>query len=54
MPYLSERALDGLKHYKYKPGGYTWLDDLHQPFWNCALATVSPSAARHPCRQPNR
>ena len=34
MPYITPRGLKGLKQYKYKPGGYTWLDDLHQPFWN--------------------
>uniref|UniRef100_A0A061QV84 Ethanolaminephosphotransferase n=2 Tax=Tetraselmis sp. GSL018 TaxID=582737 RepID=A0A061QV84_9CHLO len=33
MPHLSLRALEGLKHYQYKPGGYTWLDELHQPLW---------------------
>eukprot|EP00884_Botryococcus_braunii_P012698 jgi/Botrbrau1/21429/Bobra.0216s0042.1 len=32
--YLSPRALKGLQQYQYRPGGYTWLDDLHQPFWN--------------------
>ena len=32
---LSQRALEGLRAYKYKPGGYTWLDHLHTPFWNC-------------------
>lgn len=36
MPYLSQRALQGLKDYKYKPGNYTILDELHQPIWNCA------------------
>jgi hypothetical protein len=35
MPYLSERGLQGLKQYVYHSGGYTWLDDVHQPFWNC-------------------
>lgn len=34
MPYLSKRALTGLRDYKYVAGGYTLLDDLHQPFWN--------------------
>ena len=34
MGYLTPRALRGLKQYKYKAGGYTWLDDAHQPFWN--------------------
>ncbi|KAK9792253.1 hypothetical protein WJX73_008786 [Symbiochloris irregularis] len=38
MPYLSTRALGGLKQYEYKSGGYTWLDDLHQPFWNWVTA----------------
>jgi hypothetical protein len=33
--YLSERALAGLKAYEYKPAGYTILDKLHTPFWNC-------------------
>ncbi len=36
MPYLSERGLEGLKQYVYHSAGYTWLDDVHQPFWNCA------------------
>lgn len=31
---LSQRALEGLRRYVYKPGGYTWLDHAHQPFWN--------------------
>jgi hypothetical protein len=35
MPYLSERGLEGLKQYVYHSGGTTWLDDVHQPFWNC-------------------
>ena len=37
MPYLSKRALQGLKAYKYKPAGYTKLDEIHTPFWNCEL-----------------
>jgi hypothetical protein len=36
MAFLSDRALRGLQNYKYKPAGYTILDDLHQPVWNCA------------------
>lgn len=39
--YLSRRALDGLKHYKYKPGGYTFLDVIHGPFWD-ALTNMLP------------
>ncbi len=35
MPYLSKRALQGLKDYQYKPGNYTILDEWHQPIWNC-------------------
>ncbi|KAG2485052.1 hypothetical protein HYH03_016150 [Edaphochlamys debaryana] len=34
MEILSARALEGLKQYTYKPGGYTWLDRLHNPMWN--------------------
>ena len=41
MPYLSARALGGLKQYEYKSGGYTRLDDLHQPFWNCTPLSIS-------------
>ncbi|KAI8470281.1 MAG: CDP-Ethanolamine:DAG ethanolamine phosphotransferase [Monoraphidium minutum] len=33
MPYLSRRALEGLKLYEYKPSGYTYLDKLHAPFY---------------------
>lgn len=32
---LTPRALRGLKAYVYKATGYTWLDDVHTPFWNC-------------------
>jgi hypothetical protein len=35
MPYLSQRALAGLKAYMYKPTGYTLLDRLHDPFFRC-------------------
>lgn len=35
MPFLSARGLSGLKNYKYQSAGYTLLDDIHQPFWNC-------------------
>lgn len=56
--YLSLRALEGLKSYAYKPSGYTVLDDLHQPVWNCECASPSelppafrrlpPPACLHP------
>ena len=45
MPYLSRRALQGLKAYKYKPAGYTKLDELHTPFWNCELGSVGAGQA---------
>lgn len=35
MGYLSTRALNGLKAYEYKPGGYTWLDNIHRPWLDC-------------------
>lgn len=34
---LSQQALMGLEAYKYRAGGYTKLDDLHQPFWNAII-----------------
>ncbi|GBF87918.1 CDP-Ethanolamine:DAG ethanolamine phosphotransferase [Raphidocelis subcapitata] len=34
MPYLSRRALEGLRAYEYKPAGYTYLDKIHAPFYN--------------------
>lgn len=33
-PYLSQRALEGLRSYAYKPSGYSFLDKLHTPVWN--------------------
>lgn len=37
---LSRDALDGLKAYKYRAGGYTWLDDLHTPLWNWVVTLL--------------
>ena len=34
MPYMSSRALKGLRDYKYVAGGYTFLDRVHTPYWN--------------------
>ncbi|KAJ9522082.1 hypothetical protein QJQ45_005203 [Haematococcus lacustris] len=34
MQPLSKEALEGLRSYKYVAGGYTKLDDWHQPFWD--------------------
>lgn len=43
MVYLSRRALEGLKAYEYKPSGYTYLDRIHTPFWECeCLAGCGP------------
>lgn len=43
--YLSLRALEGLKAYAYKPSGYTILDELHQPVWNCEQQQPPPPPA---------
>ncbi|GLC46650.1 hypothetical protein PLESTB_001550600 [Pleodorina starrii] len=40
MQVLSQRALEGLRTYVYKPGGYTWLDHAHTPFWNWLTAQL--------------
>ena len=42
MIYMTKEALRGLKQYQYKSMGTTWLDDLHQPFWNGTFATLVP------------
>lgn len=36
MIYMTKEAIDGLKNYKYRSTGLTWIDALHQPFWNGA------------------
>ena len=48
-PILSQRALEGLRNYKYKPAGYTILDDWHQPVWNCAWLCVVLAVVRSVC-----
>ena len=36
--YLDKSQLEHIKEHKYKAGGYSWLDDKMNPFWNkCAL-----------------
>jgi phosphatidylglycerophosphate synthase len=40
--YLSTRMLKGLAAYKYKAGGYTWLDELHNPAWNWIVENCFP------------
>ena len=32
--YLSKRMCKGISSYKYQSAGLTWLDHLHNPFWN--------------------
>jgi len=44
MPFLSARGLSGLKNYKYQSAGYTLLDDIHQPFWNCEALIFASGA----------
>lgn len=46
MPYLSKRSLEGLRNYAYKPSGYTILDELHQPIWNCELVWLVLGSGR--------
>jgi hypothetical protein len=43
MGYLSDRALNGLKAYEYKSGGYTALDNLHRPWLDCKHQGCCPS-----------
>eukprot|EP00903_Cladosiphon_okamuranus_P014879 g13778.t1 len=37
---LSEQDLDMIAAYKYKPGSYTYIDDLLTPFWNWAVTLL--------------
>jgi hypothetical protein len=50
MPYLTKRALEGLSNYAYKPSGYTTLDELHQPVWNCERPPAAASGPWPPGR----
>jgi hypothetical protein len=35
--YLTEKDIEELKNRKYQSGGYSWLDNQLNPFWNtCA------------------
>lgn len=47
MPNLTPRALQGLKNYQYKSGGYTWLDEIHTPIWNGISHIRFHSICRH-------
>jgi ethanolaminephosphotransferase len=38
--YLSEKALLGLKNYKYKSGEYSTMDKVMTPFWNKAVEVL--------------
>ena len=38
--YLTGRALNGLKNYKYHATGYTILDTLHTPLWEWITARL--------------
>lgn len=33
MGYIKKHGLIALKNYKYKSGGYSWLDNKMNPFW---------------------
>lgn len=44
---LSSRALVGIARYKYKAGGYTWLDDAHNGVWECEWLTLQLHVSIH-------
>ena len=53
MTHLSPRALQGLKQYQYKSGGYTLLDGFHTPIWNGKLSQtylLLALSSLHPCK----
>jgi phosphatidylglycerophosphate synthase len=38
--FITSEGLKQLDEYKYKPGGYTWLDGKMNPFWNWCVEQV--------------
>lgn len=40
MKYITEEGLKELNNYKYKPGGYTWLDTKMNYFWEWVVRLV--------------
>ena len=56
MTHLSPRALQGLKQYQYKSGGYTLLDGFHTPIWNgksCQTYLLLALSSLHPNTNPH-
>ena len=43
--FITEEGLAQLDRYKYKPGGYTWLDNKMNYFWNWVVQLVPKSVA---------
>jgi CDP-alcohol phosphatidyltransferase len=42
---LSEKELERIRNYNYKPGVYTYLDNKLTPYWNWAVTKLPPWAA---------
>lgn len=44
MPYITKDGLKQLDNYKYVGGGYSWLDNKMNPFWEwcCTLLPSVP------------
>lgn len=40
MGYITEEGLKELNNYKYKPGGWTWLDNKMNYFWEASVKLV--------------
>ena len=38
--FITKEGLAELDNYKYKPGGYTWLDNQMNHFWNWTVELV--------------
>lgn len=43
--FITPEGLQQLRQYKYKSGGYTWLDNLMNPFWECTVNLLPRSVA---------
>ena len=40
MGYITSEGLKQLLNYKYKSGGYTWLDNQINPFWEASVKLI--------------
>ena len=40
LKFISEQGSKNLKEFKYRPGMYTYCDNMMQPFWNWVVTLI--------------